>query len=129
MGTIEYMAPERLNGIAAPSNDIFSLGVILYQMLTGRLPYEDEPVPLPSPMAYVVKHCTDPDPSKRFANADELLRVFEQAYRAVITPKSTSVVAVSNNAQPVALVPHPVERVTKESKPLASVAAQPQSTF
>jgi len=132
IGTIEYMAPERLNGIAAPSNDIFSLGVILYQMLTGRLPYEDEPVPLPSPMAYVVKHCTDPDPSKRFANADELLRVFEQAYRAVITPKSTPITvaqAVSTHAQPVAVVPHPVERVTKESKPLASMAAQPQSTF
>ncbi len=131
LGTIEYMAPERLNGIAAPSNDIFSLGVILYQMLTGRLPYEDEPVPLPSPMAYVVKHCTDPDPSKRFANADELLRVFEQAYRAVIAPKATSVIAapaVANDAQAL-VVPHPIERVTKESKPLVSVVPQPQSAF
>jgi len=122
LGTIEYMAPERLNGIAAPSNDIFSLGVILYQMLTGRLPYEDEPVPLPSPMAYVVKHCTDRDPTKRFANADELLRVFEQAYRAVITPKSTPVTTTpattKESVAQLPAVPRPVESVTRESKPL-----------
>ncbi|GAC1405186.1 MAG: hypothetical protein NVSMB49_24350 [Ktedonobacteraceae bacterium] len=123
LGTIEYMAPERLNGVAAPSNDVFSLGVILYQMLTGRLPYEDEPVPLPSPMAYVVKHCTYPDPSKRFANADELLRVFEQAYRAVITPQSAPVTAVvqttaNNDVFQQLAVPRPLESVTRESKPL-----------
>ncbi len=116
------MAPERLNGIAAPSNDIFSLGVILYQMLTGRLPYEGEPAVLPAPMVYVVQHCTFPDPTRRFPNADELLRVFEQAYRAVITPKSTPVAAVpiatQESVAQVPAVPRPAESVTRESKPL-----------
>ncbi len=129
LGTIEYMAPERLNGIAAPSNDIFSLGVILYQMLTGRLPFGGETVPLPSPMVYVIKHCTDPDPAKRFPNADELLRVFEQAYRAVITPKSTSVVSASvvtkESAAQLPAVPRPIESVTRESKPLDVVGVVP----
>jgi serine/threonine protein kinase len=87
VGTIEYMAPERLNGVAAPSNDIYSLGIILYQMLTGHLPGEGEPVQLPSPMAYVVNHCTARRLDERFPNGDELLRVFEQAYKAVVTPK------------------------------------------
>ncbi len=87
VGTIEYMAPERLNGVAAPSNDIYSLGIILYQMLTGHLPGEGNPVQLPSPMAYVVNHCTARQLDERFPNADELLRVFEQAYKAVVTPK------------------------------------------
>lgn len=134
LGTVEYMAPERLNGIAAPSNDIFSLGVILYQMLTGRLPYEGKPAVLLSPMAYVVKHCTDPDPSKRFANADELLRVFEQAYRAVITAKSPSVAAVPVlvNEESVAQfseVPRPLANVTREIQPLDVVdVATPRST-
>src|SRR6185437_14642598 len=45
MGTVAYMAPERLSGIAAPSNDIFSLGVILHQMLTGRMPAVAPPSP------------------------------------------------------------------------------------
>lgn len=94
MGTIEYMAPERLDGIAAPSNDIYSLGVILYQMLTGRLPNDGEPdAALPSPLAYVVKHCTFPDPRERFVTTDELLRVFEQAYKAVIAPRAVPVTA------------------------------------
>ena len=128
LGTIEYMAPERLNGIAAPSNDIFSLGVILYQMLTGRLPHEGEPAVLLSPMTYVVKHCTDPDPSKRFPDADELLRVFEQAYRAVVTPKSIPVTAVPGVVKEEA-VPHPLENVTREIKPLDAVGvATPRST-
>ena len=88
VGTIEYMAPERLGGVAAPSNDIYSLGIILYQMLTGHLPGEGNSVQLPSPMAYVVNHCTAHRLDERFPNADELLRVFEQAYKAVVTPKA-----------------------------------------
>jgi serine/threonine protein kinase len=134
LGTIEYMAPERLGGIAAPSNDIFSLGVILYQMLTGRLPNEGEIIPLPSPMAYVVNHCTYADPTQRFPNADELLRVFEQAYQAVITPKSTSVAVVPIEAKEGAThlpaVPRPGENITRESKPLDAVmgAATPRPT-
>ena len=128
LGTIEYMAPERLDGVAAPSNDIFSRGVILYQMLTGRLPYEGEPVVLPSPLAYVVNHCTNPDPTKRFPTADELLRVFEQAYRAVLTPKPapvTMVVAPQENSAQLQAVPRPVESVTRESRPIEAVGVVP----
>lgn len=91
VGTIEYMAPERLDGVAAPSNDIYSLGIILYQMLTGRLPNDGPPIALPSPMEYVVRHCTFTDPAQRFENADELLRVFEQAHKAIVAPKAVPI--------------------------------------
>src|SRR5579859_782841 len=57
MATVAYMAPERLSGIAAPSNDIYSLGVILYQMLTGQLPSAGNGVALPQALAYVVNRC------------------------------------------------------------------------
>jgi serine/threonine protein kinase len=77
MGTLAYMAPERLNGVAAASNDIYSLGIILYQMLTGRLPGSDEAVELPPLLDALVRHCTAPDPRQRFVSADELLRSFE----------------------------------------------------
>ena len=80
MGTVAYMAPERLSGIAAPSNDIFSLGVILYQMLTGQLPSAEHRVSLPQPLEYVVNRCIAPLPEGRFGTGEELLKAFEHAY-------------------------------------------------
>lgn len=82
MGTLAYMAPERINGIAAPSNDIYSLGVILYQMLTRQLPGTGTIV-LPPPLDQVVKRCIAPEPTSRFANADALLKAFEQACQSL----------------------------------------------
>src|SRR6266702_4077215 len=57
IGTLAYMAPERLNGIAAPSNDIYSLGVILYQMLSGHLPVGEArgSSQLPAPLEAIVR--------------------------------------------------------------------------
>src|ERR1700694_677752 len=86
VGTIAYMAPERLNGIAAPSNDIFSLGVILHQMLTGNLPMGDELDPLPPALEYVVRRCIAAEPQERFASADEVLKNFERSYQALSSP-------------------------------------------
>src|SRR5205823_4530045 len=39
LGTITYMAPEHLLGMAQKASDIYSLGVLLYQLLTGNLPF------------------------------------------------------------------------------------------
>jgi serine/threonine protein kinase len=89
MGTVAYMAPERLSGIAAPSNDIFSLGVILHQMLTTYMPTTTPASPpsvvprLPEPLAQVVRRCIATNPAERYATAEELLKGFEQAYQQV----------------------------------------------
>ncbi len=81
VGTLVYMAPERLSGIAAPSNDIYSLGIILHQMLTGKLPAAEQHMSLPQPLEYVIKRCLAPQPSDRFTTADDLLSSFEYAYQ------------------------------------------------
>lgn len=39
-GTLEYMAPEQFRGVVEPSSDIFALGVILYQLCTGQVPFK-----------------------------------------------------------------------------------------
>ncbi len=100
MGTLAYMAPERMSGIAATSNDIFSLGIILHQMLTGLLPVSqtgpaDEPeAKLPGPLAYVINRSLAPLPEERFATAEELLDAFEHACDLLTAPEEEVVPAI-----------------------------------
>jgi serine/threonine protein kinase len=58
IGTPEYMAPEQSNGESDHRSDIYSLGVILYQMLTGRVPFTAE-----SPVAISLKHIQHAPPA------------------------------------------------------------------
>ena len=61
MGTSDYIAPEQAKGEpAGEASDIYSLGVVLYELLTGRVPYEAE-----SPVAVAMRHVHDPIPSVR----------------------------------------------------------------
>src|SRR5947209_199004 len=85
IGTLAYMAPERLDGIAAPSNDIYSLGVILYQMLTRHLPAEGIIVSgsLPASLEAVVRRCMAANPEDRYASAIDILPAFEQSCQAL----------------------------------------------
>jgi serine/threonine protein kinase len=58
IGTPAYMSPEQAQGDKVDGrSDIYALGVIVFEMLTGRQPYESD-----TPMAVVVKHITDPVP-------------------------------------------------------------------
>jgi serine/threonine protein kinase/Flp pilus assembly protein TadD len=75
-----YAAPERLNGIIEVSDDIYSLGVILFQMITGKLPYQDKTYPLIEelePLISVAMRCMEYLPENRYNNVDGLLGVFK----------------------------------------------------
>ncbi|HUI55250.1 MAG TPA: protein kinase [Bryobacteraceae bacterium] len=90
MGTVGYMSPEQVMGTPAdPRSDIFALGVILHEMLTGKLPFErattvetmsailrDEPSEMPATlvpaMQQVVLHCLEKEPPRRFQSATDL---------------------------------------------------------
>lgn len=66
VGTPAYMAPEQGLGDAGDErSDLYSLGAILYQMVTGRLPYDGE-----TPLSVVLKHLNDPIPSARTVNKE-----------------------------------------------------------
>ena len=66
-GTPHYIAPEqaRNSAMAVPQSDLYALGVILYEMLTGAVPFDD-----PSPTALAVQHLTQPPPPPRQVNPD-----------------------------------------------------------
>ncbi len=57
VGTPEYMAPEQWTGSATAQTDIYSLGVVLYEMVTGRKPYTAD-----TPAAILLKQATEPLP-------------------------------------------------------------------
>jgi hypothetical protein len=66
IGTPAYIAPELGKGEPADErSDIYSLGIMLYEMLTGRVPFEAE-----TPMAVVIKHISTPLPVPRTINPD-----------------------------------------------------------
>jgi Tol biopolymer transport system component len=87
MGTVAYMSPEQVRGQEVDQrSDIFSLGTVLYELLTGKRPFAGEsaadimsailnndPIDLPDPaMNQLVRHCLEKDPGKRFQSALDL---------------------------------------------------------
>lgn len=98
-GTPQYMSPEQLRGdLLGPQTDIYALGIIAYQLLTGKLPYpadlrfDDfdsiqhiERLPLeglPPAVTAVLETATAYDAMSRYASVADFARAFVHAYRA-----------------------------------------------
>src|SRR3954471_3238352 len=106
MGTAQYLSPEQAQGhaVSEPS-DLYSVGILLYELLTGRLPFDGEsavtialkhvnerPVPpsminpaVPPELEGVVLRALEKDPRYRFPDADSFIAALEHA-RAALRP-------------------------------------------
>ena len=112
MGSVHYSSPEQArNGFVDGKSDIYSLGIVMYEMVTGRVPFDgdttvavaiqhlqEEMVPpsvyapnLPISMEKIILKCTQKNPDRRYASMTALLADLR---KALISPNEDFVVMV-----------------------------------
>jgi serine/threonine protein kinase len=117
IGTVHYMAPEVSNGRYGKEIDIYALGIILYEMLTGHVPFEGESIGevlmkhltaeppvtnVPEPYRQVVARALAKDPTQRFASVAEMMQSLPPlAATMAYTPQLKETRAASDPAPPV----------------------------
>jgi serine/threonine protein kinase/tetratricopeptide (TPR) repeat protein len=104
IGTPEYMSPEQVEGKEVDQrSDIYSLGVILYEMVTGRVPFEGDTalsiamkhksevpkdpkehnVQIPDDLSVLILKCLEKDKDSRFQSAEEMKRELEDSEKGI----------------------------------------------
>jgi serine/threonine protein kinase len=115
LGTPDYMSPEQVNGLALDTrSDVFSFGVLLYEMLSGRRAFSEkspistmgailhkQPKPLreiapsvPTALELIVARCIEKNPSARFASMTELKKALKDVGHPSAAPAEVASIAV-----------------------------------
>jgi hypothetical protein len=129
VGTVHYMAPEIANGRYGREIDIYALGVILHEMLTGRVPFEGESVgevlmkhltaepdlaAICEPYRDVVRRALAKDPAVRFATVEAMLAALPASASPPAFQSLSSAGRAASFQSSADTLPHPSQTVASE---------------
>jgi eukaryotic-like serine/threonine-protein kinase len=121
MGTAQYLSPEQAQGRPVDArSDLYSIGIVLYELLTGRVPFDAESpvtvalkqvneVPIaprrlvpeiPPGLEAIVLRALEKDPARRFADADEFISALEAGRTAPPPPPAVVEEVVEEEEEP-----------------------------
>ncbi len=154
LGTAAYMSPEQAEGKAVDSrSDVFSLGIIFYQMITGTRPFSgdtsmstissvlrDDPTPvsnikpgLPRQLSRIIRRCLEKNPDRRYESAKGLRYDLEILREEVLSgehaaPEVAPATAAAGASYPPAQSSAEVSRPSQGSAPSFETAGPPRSS-
>ena len=134
MGSVHYTSPEQARGgYSDAKSDIYSLGIVMYEMVTGRVPFDGETTvvvavkhlqedivspkvyasEIPVSLEHIILKCTEKSPDRRYANVAELVADLKQS---LITPDVNFVKEiVPDGAKTVAITRDEISKIKKET--------------
>ena len=135
MGSVHYVSPEQARGgYSDKKSDIYSLGITMYEMLTGRVPFDgdttvniaiqhlqDEIVPpstyvpeIPESVEQIVLKCTQKAPDRRYSNTQELINDLKQS---LINPEGdfVKIIPINNNGKTRLMTDEEISKVKRET--------------
>jgi eukaryotic-like serine/threonine-protein kinase len=140
VGTAAYLAPEQVRGEeAGPGTDVYALGVVLYQFLTGRLPYEgaslaelavrqqnERPLAprtynedVPETLSIAVLRALEGEPARRYASASQLAEGLRQGLAGTDVTQRMDEEAATRRLEQEEPATHRLERTEARPRPVA----------
>src|SRR5437016_3661897 len=138
IGTAQYLSPEQAQGApVTPASDLYSVGIVLYELLTGTVPFSGEtPVELamkhlskvpeppshlrpeiPRDLDFVVMRALAKSPEERYASADEMDADLARISRGVAVSPETEEAATAIIARPITVATSVVPPVARPVRP------------
>lgn len=135
MGSVHYTSPEQARGgYSDEKSDIYSLGITMFEMLTGRVPFDGDTTvsiaiqhlqdEIPSPRIYapeipvsmeqIILKCTQKSPDRRYANMTELIMDLKQS---LLTPDDEFVklIPIDNNGKTISMTDEQLKQIRQET--------------